>query len=214
MTGSDLFDELPRQGAVALRPGVTLLPAHAADEAVLETVETVTAAVEPRRMVTPGGRPMSVAMTNCGSFGWVSDRRGYRYTRHDPQSGEPWPALPERLRLLAREAAARAGFPAFEPDACLINEYRVGARMGLHQDRNERDFTQPIVSVSLGVPAVFLIGGEQRNAPTQAVRLAHGDTIVFGGPARLVYHGVRPVKTATHPRLGARRINLTFRRAG
>lgn len=213
MTTGDLFDNLPRSGPIVLRPGVTLLPAHAVDDDVLEAIDAVRTAAAPRHMVTPGGHAMSVEMTNCGTFGWVSDRRGYRYTRHDPQSGRPWPPLPPRLRRLAATAAACAGFPAFDPDACLINEYRVGARMGLHQDRNERDFNQPIVSVSLGVPAVFLIGGDRRGAPTEAVRLTHGDTIIFGGPARLIYHGVRPVKAATHPRLGARRINLTFRRA-
>lgn len=213
MSAGDLFDDQPCEAVRRLRPGIVLLPGHARDEAVLTAVEAVIDAAPPQRMMTPGGRAMSVAMTNCGTWGWVSDRRGYRYTRCEPHSAQPWPPMPRRLKALAAGAAARAGFEGFEPDACLINVYDIGARMGLHQDRDERDFTQPIVSVSLGVPAVFLLGGERRKSPTEPLRLAHGDTLVFGGPARLMYHGVRPVKPGTHPRLDERRINLTFRRA-
>jgi len=157
---------------------------------------------------------MSVAMTNCGRLGWVSDRRGYRYATLDPDSDRPWPAMPEPLRRLGREAAASAGFPDFEPDACLINRYQPGARMSLHQDCNERDFTQPIVSISLGLPAVFLFGGPQRSDRPLRVPLEHGDVVVWGGPARLRYHGVAPLKDGLHPLTGPCRINLTLRVAG
>jgi DNA oxidative demethylase len=197
-----------------LRDGVMLLRGLANDPATLDAVRAVQAEAPPRRMSTPGGYTMSVAMTSCGALGWVTDRSGYRYDPIDPTTGRPWPAMPIALRALATRAASAAGFTGFAPDSCLINRYEPGARLSLHQDRNERDFAQPIVSVSLGLPAVFLLGGAKRTDPTQPIRLAHGDVIVFGGPARLVYHGVKPLKPGAHPLLGEARINLTFRTAG
>jgi alkylated DNA repair protein (DNA oxidative demethylase) len=167
-----------------------------------------------RHLVTPGGFRMSVAMTNAGPLGWVSDRRGYRYDPIDPDSGKPWPSMPSAFLQLAATAAAHAGFVGFVPDACLVNRYEAGARLSLHQDRDERDLGQPIVSVSLGIPAVFLFGGLQRSDRAQRVPLAHGDVVVWGGPARLRYHGVLALKPNHHESLGDCRINLTFRRAG
>ena len=156
---------------------------------------------------------MSVAMSNCGARGWISDRRGYRYDPIDPDSGRPWPPMPEVLRRVAAEAAALGGFQAFEPDACLINRYEPGTRLTLHQDKDEQDFSQPIVSVSLGIPATFLFGGLQRQDKYQRIPLTHGDVVVWGGPARLRYHGVAPLREAWHSLLEAQRINLTFRKA-
>jgi len=183
------------------------------DAAILAAVREVVAQAPFRHLVTPGGLRMSVAMSNCGMRGWVSDRRGYRYDPIDPDSGQPWPAMPEVLRQLAGEAAALGGFQAFEPDACLINRYEPGTRLTLHQDRDERDFSQPIVSVSLGVPATFQFGGLRREDRCLRIPLSHGDVVVWGGPARLRYHGVAPLKPAWHSLLGAQRINLTFRKA-
>ncbi|CAM4028590.1 DNA oxidative demethylase AlkB [Bordetella tumbae] len=183
-------------------------------DALLSELDAIFAAAPLRHMVTPGGFRMSVALTNCGSLGWTTDLRGYRYTQQDPQTGLPWPALPASFLRLAQQAAQTAGFPDFQPDACLINRYLPGARMSLHQDKNERDFSAPIVSVSLGIPATFLFGGEQRSDRAQRVPLQHGDVAVWGGRDRLRYHGVSELKDATHPLLGAMRINLTFRRAG
>jgi alkylated DNA repair protein (DNA oxidative demethylase) len=164
-------------------------------------------------MVTPGGFEMSVAMTNCGAAGWVTDRQGYRYQPNDPLSGRPWPAMPESFSRLAAEAAREGGFGDFAPDACLINRYEPGARMSLHQDRNEIDFGHPIVSVSLGLPATFLLGGDSRSDPAQRIGLHHGDIVVWGGPSRLAYHGVLALKDGLHPKLGRCRLNLTLRRA-
>lgn len=164
-------------------------------------------------MYTPGGLRMSVAMTNCGTLGWVTDNRGYRYQTIDPNTGNPWPAMPAAFLALAQDAAKQAGFRNFIPDACLINRYEPGARMTLHQDKNERDFHQPIVSVSLGLPATFLFGGDTRNQRPTRVALEHGDVVVWGGPARLRFHGVLPIKDGEHPTLGRHRINLTFRKA-
>ena len=197
-----------------VRDGAVLLRGFARDPAILAAVLRVQREARPRRMTTPGGYTMSVAMTSCGDLGWVADHTGYRYDAIDPASGRRWPAMPSILRTLATDAAAAAGFPAFIPDSCLINLYEPGARLSLHQDRDERDLSQPIVSVSLGLSAVFLFGGLWRKDPTRSIALAHGDVLVFGGPARLAFHGVRPLKAGDHPRLGARRINLTFRRAG
>jgi alkylated DNA repair protein (DNA oxidative demethylase) len=166
-----------------------------------------------RNMVTPRGLPMSVQTTSCGALGWVSDRKGYRYSPVDPINHQPWPQMPQSFRLMAGEAAAISGFANFEPDACLINRYPTGAKMGLHQDKDEQDFTQPIVSVSLGVSAVFQMGGLKRSDKALKFALHHGDVLVWGREARLRFHGVLPVKAATHPMLGACRINLTFRRA-
>ncbi len=166
-----------------------------------------------RHMVTPGGHQMSVAMTNCGSFGWVTDRTGYRYDPNDPDTGMPWPPMPPLLRVLAGQAAAEAGFDGFLPEVCLINRYVPGARMSLHQDRDEHDFSAPIVSVSLGLSAIFLFGGLQRSDKTRRFRLEHGDVVVWGGPARLVFHGVAPLADGEHALMGRQRINLTFRKA-
>lgn len=195
-------------GAVVLR-GFAV-----ADEAeLLAGLRDVTASAPLRHMVTPGGFRMSVAMTNCGAYGWVSDPSGYRYDEIDPSSGLPWPRMPGSFSRLAAQAAAQAGFAGFAADACLVNRYEPGSRLTLHQDRNERDFAAPIVSVSLGVPAVFLFGGLKRSDKTARIPLSHGDVVVWGGPARLRYHGVLPLQEGHHPFMGAHRINLTFRKA-
>lgn len=183
------------------------------ERGVLDGLRDVVAEAPFRHMATPGGFRMSVAMTNCGSLGWVTDKTGYRYDAVDPDSGKHWPRMPASFLRLAEDAAAKGGFPSFMPDACLINRYEPGARLSLHQDRNERDFRQPVVSVSLGVPAVFLFGGAKRADKTIRVSLEHGDVVVWGGPARLRYHGVAPLKAGHHPVLGGQRINLTFRKA-
>ena len=218
MITADLFGDTasptPRheplcEGAAVLR-GFAL----AQQEALLQAIDAIVAQAPFRHLITPGGLRMSVAMTNAGSLGWVSDRRGYRYDPIDPLSGHPWPAMPAKLQELAHSAAARAGFDGFVPDACLINRYQTDTRLSLHQDRDEADLGQPIVSVSLGVPATFLFGGLERTEKAQRVPLAHGDVVVWGGPARLRFHGVLPLKPAHHSRLGSERINLTFRRAG
>jgi alkylated DNA repair protein (DNA oxidative demethylase) len=166
-----------------------------------------------RHMVTPGGHQMSVAMTNCGGIGWVTDRSGYRYDANDPETGKPWPAMPASFRELARQAAEHAGFAGFSPDACLINRYQPGARMSLHQDKDEGDLAAPIVSVSLGLPAIFLFGGLKRSDKPRRFRLEHGDVAVWGGPARLTYHGIAPLADGEHALMGRQRINLTFRKA-
>lgn len=166
-----------------------------------------------RRMFTPGGHQMSVAMTNCGSAGWVTDHSGYRYDGIDPDSGQAWPPMPPVLRRLAEQAAAEGGFDCFAPDACLINRYTPGARMALHQDRDEQDFAAPIVSVSLGLPATFLFGGPKRADKPKRYRLEHGDVVVWGGPSRLFFHGVAPLAQGEHAVMGPQRINLTFRKA-
>ncbi|WGR91272.1 DNA oxidative demethylase AlkB [Bradyrhizobium sp. ISRA443] len=165
-----------------------------------------------RHLITPGGHRMSVAMTNCGSLGWVSDPSGYRYDGIDPNSGAPWPPMPPVLRKLAADAAAEGGFTGFTSEACLINRYVPGAKLSLHQDKDELDFAAPIVSVSLGLPAIFLFGGLKRSDPTRRYRLEHGDVVVWGGPSRLVFHGVAPLAEGEHGVLGRQRINLTFRK--
>ena len=205
----------PLRQDVRLGPAAVLLAGFALpDESRLRrALDEVVSKAPFRHMLTPGGHRMSVAMTNCGGAGWVTDRTGYRYDRLDPESGRPWPPMPAVFRELAVEAAARAGFPHFAPDACLVNRYGPGARMSLHQDRNERDFAAPIVSVSLGLPAVFLFGGSCRADPPQRVPLAHGDVVVWGGADRLRFHGVRPLAEGQHPVFGRCRINLTFRKA-
>ncbi len=176
-------------------------------KALAAAVQDVVSRAPLRHMTVPGGHKMPVAMSNCGLAGWVSDRGGYRYEALDPESGLPWPPMPECFADIATHAAAQTGYDAFRPDVCLINKYQPGARMSLHQDRDERDFTAPIVSVSLGAAAVFLFGGLSRKDKPQRIRLAHGDVVVWGGPARLSFHGVAPLKQ------GGPRINLTFRRA-
>lgn len=210
-----LFDALP-EDPVPLADGAVLLLGHARPpaQALLDAVEAVAAQAPLRHMRTPGGHRMPVAMTNCGNLGWITDATGYRYTPTDPLTGRPWPPMPGVLRALARDAAARAGFDGFDPDACLINRYVPGARMSLHQDRDEHDLSWPIVSVSLGLPAVFQFGGLKRDERPLRVPLEHGDVVVWGGPARLRFHGILALKDGHHPLTGAARINLTFRRAG
>ena len=211
-----LFASAPRAPREELAEGAWLLRGFALawETALLSGLREVTAAAPFRNMVTPGGHRMSVAMTNSGALGWVTDRSGYRYDPVDPESGKKWPAMPEAFRELAARAAAEAGFGEFRPDACLVNRYEPGTKLSLHQDKDERDFSQPIVSVSLGIPAVFLFGGFARGDKTQRVALEHGDVVVWGGPARLRYHGVMTLKQDEHPVLGRMRVNLTFRKAG
>jgi alkylated DNA repair protein (DNA oxidative demethylase) len=214
----DLFSEtlVAGGGTEPLAEGATILRGFAepSARALVDAIADITAASPFRNMVTPGGYTMSVAMTNCGRLGWVTDRRGYRYDPLDPLSDEPWPALPPIYRDLATRAADAAGYAGFEPDACLVNRYEPGTRLSLHQDRNERDFTAPIVSVSLGLPAVFLFGGARRQDRASRVRLENGDVVVWGGPTRLTFHGVAPLADGEHPLTGRHRINLTFRKAG
>ncbi len=180
---------------------------------LIAALHDIAAQAPLRNMVTPGGHRMSVAMTNCGSAGWITDRIGYRYGAHDPETGKAWPAMPPSFRDIAEQAADLAGFAGFSPDACLINRYVPGARMSLHQDRDEHDFGAPIVSVSLGLPAIFLFGGLKRSDKPRRFRLEHGDIAAWGGPARLAFHGVAPLADGEHPRMGRQRINLTFRKA-
>lgn len=212
----DLFDSIvesePRD--VQLAPGAMLLAGFARpmETALIEAVKAIVARAPFRHLITPGGHRMSVAMTNCGRVGWVSDRTGYRYDEIDPDSGLAWPSMPEAFADLALRAAAKAGFTDFRPDACLINCYEPGAKLSLHQDKDELDFNAPIVSVSLGLPATFLFGGMNRNDKTARYRLVHGDVVAWGGPARLAYHGVMPLADGHHPLLGSQRINLTFRK--
>ena len=187
--------------------------ARSMQDELLADVHAVIAAAPLRHLITPGGLRMSVAMTNCGALGWVSDRRGYRYVRVDPERGAPWPLMPASFTRLATLAASSAGFDGFAPDACLVNRYVPGAKLSLHQDRDEHDFGAPIVSVSLGLPAVFLFGGSMRADKAQRTRLQHGDVVVWGGPSRQRFHGVLPLAEGEHALLGAQRINLTFRRA-
>jgi len=219
MTTPDLFDAHTDPAAaapLALEPGASVLRGFALPhaDALRHDLQAVIAAAPLRHLVTPGGKTMSVGMTNCGALGWVSDRSGYRYTPADPLSDQPWPAMPASFRALAAQAAARAGYEDFAPDACLVNRYTPGARLTLHQDRDERRLGPPIVSVSLGLPAVFLWGGPQRSDRTRRVPLVHGDVVVWGGPARLHFHGVLPVGEGEHAFMGACRVNLTFRCAG
>jgi DNA oxidative demethylase len=215
--GLDLFDsigdlspsvEAMAEGAVVLRAFARRRQAE-----LIAALQAIEERAPFRHMQTPGGHQMSVAMTNCGLLGWVTDRHGYRYDGIDPQSGNPWPSMPPSFQELAAQAAERAGFPGFAPDACLINRYQPGARMSLHQDRDEQDFGQPIVSVSLGLPAIFLFGGAKRSDRPSRYRLEHGDVVVWGGPSRLFFHGVAPLAEGEHAMLGRKRINLTFRRA-
>jgi len=199
-----------------LGTGASLLRQFAVPEqtALLAALQQVSDGAPFRHMITPGGYRMSVAMTNCGSLGWVTDKTGYRYDARDPLTGSAWPAMPESFMRLAAAAATEAGFPGFVPDACLINRYEPGAKLSLHQDKDEQDFSTPIVSVSLGIPAVFLFGGLKRADKTTRISVTHGDVVVWGGPARLRYHGVLPLKESDHVLLGRQRINLTFRKAG
>jgi alkylated DNA repair protein (DNA oxidative demethylase) len=214
----DLFDgmETAGSGREALGPRAFVLRGFALPYVtqLLPALDAVLQAASFRQMTTPGGFKMSAGLSSCGKLGWTSDRHGYRYTEIDPDSGLHWPAMPAVFMRLAQAAAAEAGFAGFVPDACLINRYEPGAKMSLHQDRNERDMDAPVVSISLGIPALFQFGGEQRSDKTQRVPLFHGDVVVWGGPDRLRYHGILPVKPAHHPLLGNCRVNMTFRKAG
>jgi DNA oxidative demethylase len=214
---ADLFDRFSdvRPSQESMAEGAELLRGFAKplEADLIADISDVVERAPFRHMVTPGGHQMSVAMTNCGGVGWVTDRTGYRYDANDPEAGRPWPAMPPSFRELAEQAADQAGFGGFSPDACLINRYQPGARMSLHQDKDEHDFGAPIVSVSLGLPAVFLFGGLKRSDRPRRFRLQHGDVVVWGGPARLVFHGVAPLADGEHPLMGRQRINLTFRKA-
>lgn len=214
---SDLLSGLspPRLPTRQLVEGAVVLRGFAEPQeaSLIGAVRDIAAAAPFRHMVTPSGFPMSVAMTNCGSAGWISERRGYRYDAIDPETRRPWPAMPEIFAALARRAAMAGGYADFAPDVCLINRYEPGARMSLHQDRDERDFSQPIISVSLGLPCRFLFGGARRADKAQRIALGSGDVVVWGGPARLAFHGVAPLASGTHPLTGSIRFNLTFRKA-
>jgi alkylated DNA repair protein (DNA oxidative demethylase) len=212
----DLFSaEALEPAREAMAEGAVLLRGKAlpVEDELLAALDGIVAASPFRHMVTPGGFVMSVAMTNCGAAGWVTDRTGYRYDHNDPETGRPWPDMPPAFRQLATAAATEAGYPEFVPDACLINRYAPGARLSLHQDKNERDFANPIVSASLGLPATFQFGGLRRQDPITRYALRHGDVAVWGGPSRLRYHGVLALKDGHHPKLGRMRLNLTFRGA-
>ena len=212
---TDLFAQTVDAVCHELAPGVAFLGGHAkvAGAGLVERIRDIISQSPLRNMETPGGRRMAVAMSNCGELGWVSDRRGYRYSPIDPVEGRSWPAMPAEFKALAADAARAAGFTDFVPDACLVNAYAPGTRLSLHQDRDERDFSHPIVSVSLGIDATFLLGGDRRNDPVHRLRLTHGDVLVWGGPARLRYHGVATITDGAHPLTGKLRYNLTFRRA-
>src|SRR5437773_1207860 len=214
---ADLFEAVPdvRPSREVMAEGAVLLRGFARpfESEVIAALREIIAQAPFRRMFTPGGHQMSVAMTNCGHAGWVTDRSGYRYDGADPESGKAWPAMPDSFRELARRAADEGGFDGFAPDACLINRYEPGARMSLHQDKDEHDFGAPIVSVSLGLPAVFMFGGIKRSDKPKRFRLEHGDIAVWGGPSRLFFHGVAPLADGEHALLGRQRINLTFRKA-
>lgn len=196
---------------VQIVPDMWLLPGFASGEQLQLEIDRIIDLAPLRHMQTQRGHHMSVAMTNCGDVGWTSDRRGYRYSRTDPVSERLWPAMPAAFKALAASAAEEAGFQGFHPDACLINQYKPGAQMGAHQDRNECDFDQPIVSVSLGISARFFVLGDEKRGASTSVDLHDGDVIVFGGIARRYFHGVRKLKASTHPRTGDTRWNLTFR---
>jgi alkylated DNA repair protein (DNA oxidative demethylase) len=214
---ADLFESVAdvRPSREAMAEGAVLLRGFARpfESELIADLREIVAQAPFRHMVTPGGHQMSVAMTNCGNVGWVTDRSGYRYDTDDPEAAKPWPAMPASFCKLAGQAAEQGGFDGFAPDACLINRYEPGARMSLHQDKDEHDLGAPIVSVSLGLPAIFLFGGLQRSDKPQRYRLEHGDIAVWGGPARLKYHGVAPLADGEHAMLGRQRINLTFRKA-
>jgi alkylated DNA repair protein (DNA oxidative demethylase) len=213
---ADLFEAVPdaRPSREAMAEGAVLLRGFARpfEAELLPALRAIVKQAPFRHLITPGGHRMSVAMTNCGRVGWVSDSTGYRYDAIDPESRQPWPAMPTVQRRLAADAASDAGFNGFEPDACLINRYVPGAKLSLHQDKDELDFAAPIVSVSLGLPAIFLFGGPKRADKPNRYRLEHGDVVVWGGPSRLFFHGVAPLADGEHAIMGRQRINLTFRK--
>lgn len=204
----DLFSK-----RIDIVPGMVLLRGFANSPILIESLSQVLAHSPLRQMETSRGFKMSVHTSNCGEAGWISDRRGYRYVKQDPLNGKPWPDLPIAFKSVAQDAAIEAGFSAYEPDVCLINRYRPGNQMGAHQDKDEQDFTQPIVSVSLGIDARFFVIGPEKRGSSTAVDLTDGDVLVFGGPARKFFHGVRKLRESIHPALGAVRWNLTFRKA-
>ena len=214
---NDLFSASQSRALSAehLADGAVVLhgKALAAEIGILHDIERITSRSPFRRMTVPGGHVMSVAMTNCGQAGWVSDRSGYRYDKIDPLTGQPWPSMPGSFLLLAQSAASEAGYPAFVPDVCLINRYEPGAKLSLHQDKDELSFDSPIVSVSLGLPATFQFGGAKRTDTLRTIRLEHGDIVVWGGPSRLFYHGILALKDGEHDKVGRMRLNLTFRAA-
>ena len=213
----DLFDDLPLATEdlhTAIGPGAVLLRGlgRADDVQTLQAVESIIAQAPLLQPHTPGGYTMSIQTTRCGSVGWLSEPGGYRYSTINPRTGQPWPAIPECLMDFAIDAAAQAGYPDFVPDSCMINQYLPGNKLGLHQDRDERDLRAPVVSLSLGLPAIFLFGGLQRTGKTQRYRLAHGDVVVWGGPSRRAFHGILPLAAGDHALVGQRRLNVTFRR--
>jgi len=213
---NDLFaDETPAAEMEKLADGAFLFRRFAVDsaESIVQAVSQIAKISPFRHMITPGGYRMSVAMTNCGGVGWTTNRYGYRYTAIDPETNAAWPSMPSAFQQLAAAAAERAGFPGFQPDSCLINRYEPGTRLSLHQDKNEKFYESPIVSVSLGLPAKFLFGGLTRNVRPQRLRLENGDVVVWGGPSRLVFHGIDTLADGSHPLTGRCRLNLTFRRA-
>jgi alkylated DNA repair protein (DNA oxidative demethylase) len=209
-----LFSAETQPSIEPIAEGVILLRAFCRDEApaLLEAIAQIAADSPFRQMIVPSGHTMSVAMTNCGDLGWITDRTGYRYTTLDPLTDKPWPPMPTPFRDLAERAATAANFPRFTSNACLMNRYAPGTRLSLHQDKNEKDYTHPIVSVSLGLPATFLLGTLRRTDTPRRIRIEHGDVFVWGGPARLIYHGVAPIAAGIHPLTGSFRINITFRR--
>jgi alkylated DNA repair protein (DNA oxidative demethylase) len=213
----DLFAQEPEQGASTEQIGACswVLRSFATPEIdrLMTALESILTRAPFRHMKTPGGFTMSAALSSCGSYGWMTDRSGYSYSATDPQTGLPWPAIPPVFMALAQRAALACGFPGFVPDACLINRYIPGAKMSLHQDKDEKHYEWPVVSVSLGLPAIFLFGGHQRSDKTQRISLLHGDVVVWGGEDRLRFHGVLPIKPGSHSLLGEQRINFTFRRA-
>ena len=211
-----LFDNAGPDGSERIGEGAVLFRTRIASKGgeIVETIREIAAISPFRHLITPGGHRMSVSMTSCGELGWMSDRTGYRYTVTDPRTGKPWPAMPKLFAALASDAAREAGYADYRPDACLINRYRAGNKLSLHQDKDEEDYGHPVVSFSLGLPATFLWGGFKRSDKPKRLLLEHGDVLVWGGPDRLRYHGILPLAEGEHPPLGAQRINLTFRKAG
>lgn len=209
----DLFDN--QETRVRIADDAVLLRSYATadDTTLLSEIAKISVRAPFRKMATPGGFLMSVAMTSCGKFGWITDRGGYRYSQVDPETNQPWPEMPASFRKLAETAARHAGYNNFAPDTCLINRYEPGAKMSLHQDKDEREFLNPIVSISLGLSATFQFGGLKRTDPVRKYDLSHGDVVVWGGRSRLFYHGILPLKSGAHPKLGSCRLNLTFRKA-
>ena len=211
---NDLLAQTSKQVS-HIADGAVLLHGFALPNAaqIMADLQAILSVSKLRKMITPGGYTMSVAMTNCGALGWVTDKKGYRYDALDPSTGAPWQPMPKSFLALAKQAALVASYANFVPDACLINQYLVGTKMGLHQDKDEQDFSQPIVSVSLGCTATFLFGGLKRSDKPAKILLQHGDVIVWGGKSRLNYHGIMPLKVSNHAAFGACRFNLTFRKA-